>query len=803
MQDPEIAWLALQRHQTANAWQDESFLNVALDRWILTSNRSAEAVSSLEHLGENLRTNHKDLWLLDFLHSAWSPRANDLLLQALQSNHAGDADRAYRAASGAYVEYLRHNNRAGALRSEVERIYALRRLSKDAECVGRASAARNSSSRLSYWWIDIQATIEQANCEGMRNKPDAARTLSNAAREMAVAAKYRNLELRAVGTSGNLALLEGNSEGTWASDEGGLKLFWEGSYPDDRAFQFYYNLQVDSERNRTIYLAEALQRETLKMIAGRSRFDFEAMAHFRMAGAATAVGDTETAQQEINSYRNLLERLPSSSARNVYEAYCEIGLARLAIQSESTRTALQHLDNAQPVVSRSENSSLLLEYLTTRADLARASSDTATEQNHLRNVVLIGNFGFENLRSPVDRWRWRQVVEGAYRRLLEIEVSRPHSPAHALGYWEFHRQLESEPSLPRAVASRVLRVESLAKARLPAFRSATIVSFAVLPQTLVAWVADDRGVREFILHARLPELRKQVRLFYSLCSDPRSDTAKVNASGARLYRLLIAPLEPALDPGRVWAIEPDGFLSLIPWSALVMPDGGYLGQARTITICPGLFANSTASRSTRPVKTVLAANPDSVRLNGHIFPTLAQAEEEGAELARLYAHTTLLRGSDVTVSNVLNQLPKANVFEFAGHALTREHGGELVVYGQNGGDILSASSISNLQLKHTGLVVLGACSTAAEGDADRDPNGLVRAFLNAGATQVLAGRWDLDSGSTTSLMKQFHRSFHAGMSGAESLKVARQELSSQDRFAHPYYWAGMEIFSANSIHKRR
>ncbi len=203
------------------------------------------------------------------------------------------------------------------------------------------------------------------------------------------------------------------------------------------------------------------------------------------------------------------------------------------------------------------------------------------------------------------------------------------------------------------------------------------------------------------------------------------------------------------------------------------------------------------------MKTVLAANPESVTLNDEVFPPLPQADDELAELARLYENTLDLRGSDVTVSNVLHRLPAANIFEFAGHALTREHGGELVVHGENGGDIVSASTIGNLRLKNTELVVLGACSTAAEVDTDRDPNGLVRAFLNAGATEVLAGRWDLDSGSTSALMKRFHRSFHAGMSGAESLKVARQELASQDRFAHPYYWAGMEIFAANSMHQRR
>ncbi len=797
MQNPEIVWQTLQEQHALTPWQDEYFLGVALEQWALKP-ASGDPSSALKRLADGLKTNHDDPWLLDFLHAPSSAQGNKLLLAALDANHAGNADRGLTAAGSAYAAYLRSNNPAGALRSEFEIIYALQRKSRATECIRRATVARTLSSRLGYWWINIQATIEQASCEEMRNRADAAYDLAKAANHTAAVARYGNLQLRAMGLSGNLAMAEGNSEGTWASDMHGLKLFWEGSYPDDRAFQFYYNLQVDSERNHAVYVAEALQREALLMIAGRSRFDFEAMAHFRMASAAAAAGDEGAARQEVSSSRSVLEKLPPSSAREVYNAYCEIGLARLAMRFGSATEAARHLDSAQLVVSHGENSVLLLEYLTTRAELDRAYSDLTAEQKDLRNVVSIGDHGFANLKSAADRWRWREVVEASYRRLLEIEISSPHSKHHALGYWELLRQSESAPSLTGAAHYKTADIEALTKARLSRFAGSTLISFAVLPDNLVAWVADTRGVHEFVLHVTLTELRREVRRFYSLCSDPGSDPAKVNESGSRLYKLLIGPLETVLDPDRVWDIEPDGFLSMIPWSALTMPDGAYMGQERTLAIYGGLFTSPAKPRSKRAVKTVLAANPESITFNDKVFPALPDAEAEVAELERLYKNTLALRGRVVTVSNVLQQLPKANIFEFVGHALTRTHGGELALHGQDGsGAVLSASGVEQLQLKNTELVVLGACSTAAEADADRDPNGLVRAFLNAGVTQVLAGRWDLDSVATAEMMKTFHISFTSEMSGAQSLRTARQQVSSRNRFSHPYYWAGMEIFTSN------
>jgi CHAT domain-containing protein len=132
-----------------------------------------------------------------------------------------------------------------------------------------------------------------------------------------------------------------------------------------------------------------------------------------------------------------------------------------------------------------------------------------------------------------------------------------------------------------------------------------------------------------------------------------------------------------------------------------------------------------------------------------------------------------------------------------GHAVTREHGGELVVEGENGAEMLSGAKLATLRLGKTHLVVLSACSTGSGGDVDRDPNGLVRSLLNAGAESVIATRWDVDSRATAKGMEQFYRSFKAGKAKSQAWQAAREKLRADNEFVHPYYWAGMELFSAN------
>lgn len=736
--------------------------------------------------------------MLDFLGSRLSAPANALLLTAVHANYNGDADKALQAATLAEQTYLRNGNRAGALRSAFEQVYALRRGSRSAECLQLAAKLARSSSIAHYRWIEIQTTLEQGSCAGMRADADTALALAETTIKQAAAAKYQILYLRALGLRGNLDTLEGRSDASWVNNEEGLELFWQSSFPNERAFQFYYNLQVDAEKNRAVYLALILQRETLEMIiAKKARFDFEAMAHFRMASAAQSMGDISTARLEIALYKDLISKLEASDARELYEAYCEVGLARLSLQSGSADEARQHLTRAAPVISHTKNFMLRLEALKTWADLDRSLGNPADEQKDLGEIMAIANDGFQSLKSVTDRWRWRRVTEWVYRRLLEIEISSPHSSAHALGYWELYRQMESSASSPPMPSTALANVAQLAEERASGLQNETFVSYAVLSTVVVAWIADNRGIREFQLPVTPADLRKESLRFYSLCSDPHSDLQKVNVSGSRLYEWLVAPIGRELPNDREVRIEPDGFLGLLPWAALRMPDGSYWGSKRIVAISPGLFSGSDQTSENAPVQNVTIAIPNSLRLNGQDYLQPVNADEEAARLAKLYSGMKELRGNAVSVANIVKELPQADIFEFAGHAVTREHGGELVVEGESGAEMISGAKLATLRLQKTRLVVLSACSTAASRDADRDPNGLVRTLLNAGAGSVLATRWDVDSDATAKGMEHFYRSFKSGKSKSQALQVAREKLRTGSQFTHPYYWAGIELFSAN------
>ena len=99
-----------------------------------------------------------------------------------------------------------------------------------------------------------------------------------------------------------------------------------------------------------------------------------------------------------------------------------------------------------------------------------------------------------------------------------------------------------------------------------------------------------------------------------------------------------------------------------------------------------------------------------------------------------------------------------------------------------------------------GLVVLSACRTVVGRQIPGEgPLGLARGFLAAGAGSVVATLWQVDDRAGAQLMKSFYRELlHRGQAPAAALRKAQQEIRQQPRFAHPYYWAGYNLFGAGA-----
>jgi CHAT domain-containing protein len=126
---------------------------------------------------------------------------------------------------------------------------------------------------------------------------------------------------------------------------------------------------------------------------------------------------------------------------------------------------------------------------------------------------------------------------------------------------------------------------------------------------------------------------------------------------------------------------------------------------------------------------------------------------------------------------------------FAGSQNTIDRN-EFSGYMDNG--ILNGNEITNMEFNGVKLVVLSACNTIDSTGKGFTNSGLDRAFLIAGAQEVLATLWDIDDLKTREFMGLFYENYFPNRSTAlEALNKTKEQFRILN--PEPYYWAPFVI----------
>ena len=106
------------------------------------------------------------------------------------------------------------------------------------------------------------------------------------------------------------------------------------------------------------------------------------------------------------------------------------------------------------------------------------------------------------------------------------------------------------------------------------------------------------------------------------------------------------------------------------------------------------------------------------------------------------------------------------------------------------------------QVLRARVLVLSACETGlasgarADVPAGEDWVGLVRAFLDGGADNVLATLWPIGDRATSRLMPQFHAALRGASPAAALAQVQRLALASAGT-RDPRHWAAFVVSGVN------
>jgi CHAT domain-containing protein len=131
--------------------------------------------------------------------------------------------------------------------------------------------------------------------------------------------------------------------------------------------------------------------------------------------------------------------------------------------------------------------------------------------------------------------------------------------------------------------------------------------------------------------------------------------------------------------------------------------------------------------------------------------------------------------------------------------------------GEDSDGLLSFAEIFDLRLD-ADIVVLSACDTAERaglaataeagisGGGDFALDGLVRAFIGAGARLVVASHWPVpDSYNATQRLITGLFTAAPGTSVAGALRQSERALMDDADTSHPYYWAGFAVIGDGAM----
>jgi CHAT domain-containing protein len=102
--------------------------------------------------------------------------------------------------------------------------------------------------------------------------------------------------------------------------------------------------------------------------------------------------------------------------------------------------------------------------------------------------------------------------------------------------------------------------------------------------------------------------------------------------------------------------------------------------------------------------------------------------------------------------------------------------------------IVTALKLSGLDLKGTDLVVLSACQTGViDVNSTESVSGLSKAFIQAGAKDIVMSLWSVNDQATKDLMSSFYEEMQTQSSYSKALKEAKLRMIKKGM--HPFFWA--------------
>ncbi|HEV7488386.1 MAG TPA: CHAT domain-containing protein [Thermoanaerobaculia bacterium] len=511
------------------------------------------------------------------------------------------------------------------------------------------------------------------------------------------------------------------------------------------------------------------------------------------AQALARLGDTDAAVRSIDRARQMAQTISDPAMQR--RTLADLDIAEGAVRRSTPSTSLRLLDAAITFYRSNGGTGWLPNaYLERGRTLVAAKNDAAALVDFdtaLREI--------DSERSSITDPNLRGMFYDTERGLVSQKIALLLRHGETASAFEFcdatrarsvYEQLENRP-----MAKAFPMVAERLRPRLPA-RTA-LLEYALLEDSVLIFYIAPSHIGVVRAGASPAGLRTAIERCNDLLQR-RSPIQTVQQQLAVLYKILIKPIAAPVAGVDRLIIVPDRQIHEVPFAALYDAERHrYMVDDYTVSLAPRAtqITRSVPRQALTPA--LVVSDP-----RGGDESALPNALQEANAIAAMYDSTTLLVAEQATRARFIAAAQRSGMIHYAGHAdsSSADPFGFLHLAPDASGRTgdLDANAIASLNLSGAELVILAACGTM-RGDFQHVEGmpSIARAFLAAGARNVIGTLWEVDDDAVVPLFQRMHAELRHGSDPPAALRIAQAALAHDRnlRLSHPSTWAPVEILA--------
>jgi tetratricopeptide (TPR) repeat protein len=784
----------------------------------------AAARRLLHAIARSLELKHHDFWLSDLLSpEAQSPSSNDaaiytrailLLGKSIELNWTGFSDRSGELSTQAKELFLQLKQKGGplaesaalgAMRAQVEHLFSMQLSVNFKECRSYAADVERrwklSTQAVRYPWMTAQEEITEKVCDDTPDTRTKGLDLQASALRLAQASDYPLLVARIKTLSIGDAQNAGDSETADRVGHEILRSLYSQDPPPIRIASAIASAMLGDLNSPLAHLAELNLAEAVPWFELAGDKYVAAVSRMHLARAELRIGAVQSAENQVRQAQIEGEGSADGKHPGANFSLAYILLADTAMERGDLAGAAHDLLLAKPRLTADSDAWMTRMY-------SAAEGQLELSENHFEEAAALlesdihDNEGRHSTRiAQSTAAEYGSLDHDLYAELAAVWLAQGRPATSVLAMWERFR-LRSHglpfPECPNRELDCGVRQLVEAQHRLG---SDLVTGQIVLLDRVLVYRMDRNEVIWSQTMLRRQEILDAARNLERAVSSRTTRGETVALLGGRLAEVLLPRLPENTEATLL--LEPDPNLANLSWPVLPVHQGSTqaaLGLQYPIEELRSILSPNSApalnpapfGRGTPP-RTLLESPALVVGASvAEGEPPLPEALDEARAVSANFHAPALLLGAQATRTGIQQALSSATIFHFAGHAIQTSNGTQLLLARGSAGETtpwIDGVILRQHPPRNCQLAVLSGCSSGGRLDSWSDPlQDMVETLNSVGVPEVVATRWQIDSGAAVPFMEAFYRSLAKGNSVAAALRDSRRVLYSDATYRNPYFW---------------